>query len=170
MTRLFALVALAFLMVSVKAHHAAGAFFGGPLMLIEGRLNGARIINPHSYLRVTMDDGTDWLMETAPSGTVMRQRGFTEELFADGQRVATSGDSNRDGRKHARLRTIVFLGTDDRADAELYFLGRMPQADWVNDIRRVGGPCDSGIQGCFRLSSEEREQIDLEYGDEPMIW
>ena len=170
MSRLSVFVALAFLMASGQAHHAAGAFFGGPLVVIEGRLNGTRIVNPHSYLRVTMDDGTDWLIETAASGTVMRQRGFTEELFADGQRVAVSGDSNRDGRQHVRLRALVFLGTDDRTDAEVYFLGRMPQADWVNDIRRMGEPCDSGIAGCFRLSSEERAQIDLEYGDEPMIW
>lgn len=170
MIRFLTPVTLAFVMVSVKAHHAAGAFFGGPLVLIEGRLNGAKIVNPHSYLRVTMDDGTDWLIETAASGTAMRQRGFTEELFANGQRVAVSGDSNKDGRKHARLRTVVFLGTNDRADAEFYFLSRMPEAGWVNDIRRIGGPCDSGIQGCFRLSPEQRAQIDLEYGDEPMIW
>lgn len=170
MSRFLILVTLASFMVSVKAHHAAGAFFGGPLVVIEGRLNGAKIVNPHSYLRVTMDDGTDWLIEAAASGTLMRQRGFTEELFADGQRVAVSGDSNKDGRKHARLRTFAFLGANNRADAELYFLGRMPEADWVNDIRRMGKPCDSGIQGCFRLSSEQRAQIDLEYGDEPMIW
>jgi hypothetical protein len=44
---------------SAIAHHAPNVFFGGDIVIIEGTLRGAKIVNPHSYFRLTMDDGTD---------------------------------------------------------------------------------------------------------------
>ena len=120
---IMALAVFTVMLAPVKAHHAAHAFFGGPVVLVEGTLTGSRIMNPHSYFRVTMDDGTEWVFETAASGSMMRNDGMIDEDFADGQRVAMSGESNSEGRRVARVRSIVFFGDSDSDDAELYFIG-----------------------------------------------
>lgn len=159
----------------VEAHHAAHAFYGGPMVLIEGTLTGSRLMNPHSYFRVTMDDGTEWVFETAPSGSMIRNDGMTEEDFADGQRVAMSGDSNREGRKVARVRSVAFLGESEEDDLELYFLGsRLPQEAYVQEIASLSTRCgdwnDTSLVKCFRVTEETRSQIDAQHGDEHLLW
>src|SRR5690554_5832450 len=107
MTRILTLFAFGFLLATqAAAHHAASAFFGGPEVLVKGTLTGARLINPHAYFRLTMDDGTDWVFESSGSGTMLRNDGLTDEDFVSGQRVAMTGQANKDGRKNARIITI----------------------------------------------------------------
>lgn len=159
----------------LQAHHAANVFFGGPEVLVTGTLTGSRIMNPHSYFRVTMDDGTEWVFETAASGSMIRNDGMTEEDFGSGQRVAMSGESNRDGRKVARVRSIVFYGEAATDDAELVFIGsRPPQEAWYGDIRNSAQKCweweDTSLVKCFRVSQEVRARIDEDYGAEAMLW
>ena len=161
-------------LTAAEAHHAAHAFYGGPMVLIEGTLTGSRLMNPHSYFRVTMDDGTEWVFETAPSGSMIRNDGMTDEDFADGQRVAMSGDSNREGRRVARVRSVAFVGESDD-DIELYFLGaRLPQEASVQDIAGSSPKCgdwnDTSLVKCFRVTSETRSRIDARYGDEHLLW
>ena len=160
--------------MGVEAHHAAHAFYGGPMVLIEGTLTGSRLMNPHSYFRVTLDDGNEWVFETAPSGSMIRNDGMTDEDFADGRRVAMSGDSNRQGRKVARLRSVAFVGAPDD-DLELYFLGsRLPQEEFVQDVANSSSKCgdwsNESLVKCFRVSRETRAEIDARYGEEHLLW
>lgn len=170
-----ALAAFFIVIAPVQAHHAAHAFFGGPVVLIEATLTGSRIMNPHSYFRLTMDDGTEWVFETAASGSMIRNEGMTDEDFSSGQRVSMSGESNAQGRKVARVRSIVFHGEADSDDAELYFIGSgLPREPWMQDVRNAAPKCteweETSLVKCFRLSAEARAQIDADYGDEHMLW
>jgi len=155
---------------SAIAHHAANVFFGGDIVIIEGTLRGAKIVNPHSYFRLTMDDGTDWVFETQQSATVLRQQGFTADMFSNGRRVIMSGDSNQDGKKVARWRTFTFLDQSDEGDLDVYVVGRIEESALIQDIRNAGISCENGIEQCYRLSSNARAQIENNHSDEPMLW
>ena len=158
------------LATSVDAHHAANAFFGGDIVIKEGTLRGVKIVNPHSYLRLTMDDGTDWVFETQQSGTVLRQLGFTADMFSNGRRIILSGDSNQDGKKVARWRTFTFLDPSDDGDLDVYIVGRIEESALIQEIRSAGLSCENGIEQCYRLSSNVRAQIEKNHSDEPMLW
>jgi hypothetical protein len=158
------------LATSVNAHHAANAFFGGDVVIKEGTLRGAKIVNPHSYLRLTMDDGTDWVFETQQSATVLRQQGFSADMFADGRRVKMSGDSHQDGKKVARWRTFTFLDQSVGVSLDVYIVGRIEDSELIQDIRNAGVSCENGIEQCYRLSSNARAQIEKGHSLEPMLW
>ena len=162
------LLLLILLAVSASAHHAAPAFFGADVVFIDGTIRGSKIVNPHSYLRITMDDGTDWVFETQQSGTVLRQLGFTAEMFSDGRRVRLSGDAHREGKKIARWRTLTFASNN--GDTDVYLVGRFEESDLVTQIRSEGISCGNGIESCFRLSSELRTQIEKDHPNETMLW
>lgn len=150
------------------AHHAATAFFGDHVVSVHGEMRGARIINPHSYFRITTDAGVDWVFESQQSGTLLRKLGFTSAMFADGRRVSMTGDASRDGRNIARWRTITLYL--ENAAVEVYLVGRMPDSDWQQRIRELGGECDNGIADCYRLSSADREAVDTAFGTAPGLW
>jgi hypothetical protein len=169
---LIALTVFIVMLVPVKAHHAAHAFFGGEIVLIKGTLTGSKLMNPHSYFRLTMDDGTEWLFETGGSGSMLRNDGLTKEDFATGRRVAMSGDSNKEGRKNARIHTVAFYGETDEDDIVLYIISaRMPNEDWARDISKSAVPCNEGTMArCYSISKALRTEINSKYGDEPMLW
>lgn len=152
------------------AHHAATAFFGDDIVVIEGTLRGARIINPHSYFRVTTDDGTDWVFESQQSGTLLREMGFTPAMFASGMRVVMTGDANRDGRSIARWRTVTFPGATPDDDVEVYLVGRMQPEPWQEAIRDAGDPCRSGLDACFRLDAADRDEFERRFGGSLGLW
>ena len=158
------------LAASAAAHHAANAYFGGEIVLIEGTIRGAKIVNPHSYLRITMDDGTDWVFESQQSGTVLRQLGFTADMFANGRRVLMSGDSNQDGKKVARWRTFAFPGQSEEDDVEVYIVGRFDESELIKEIRNNGGRCGNSIELCYLLNTNARAKIKEKYGDEATLW
>jgi hypothetical protein len=155
---------------SADAHHAANVFFAGDIVIIEGTLRGAKIVNPHSYFRLTMDDGTDWVFETQQSATVLRQLGFTADMFSDGRRVIMSGDSNQDGKKVARWRTFTFLDQSAAGDLDVYIVGRIEESELIQDIRSAASSCGNGIEQCYRLSSNARAEIERTHSDVPMLW
>jgi hypothetical protein len=156
------------LTMAASAHHAAPAFFGADIVFVDGTIRGSKIVNPHSYLRITMDDGTDWVFETQQSGTVLRQLGFTSEMFANGRRVRISGDAHREGKKIARWRTITFVADND--DTDVYLVGRFEDSDLVAEIRSKSTSCDNGIESCYRLSQTLRAQIEAGHPNETMLW
>ncbi len=164
------LLSLILLAVSASAHHAAPAFFGADVVFIDGTIRGSKIVNPHSYLRITMDDGTDWVFETQQSGTVLRQLGFTAEMFADGRRVRMSGDAHREGKKIARWRTFAFTANDEDDDVEVYLVGRFEDSELVSEIRSKSVSCDNGIESCYRLGRELRAQIEEGHRNQAMLW
>ena len=161
---------LILLAVSASAHHAAPAFFGADVVFIEGTIRGSKIVNPHSYLRITMDDGTDWVFETQQSGTVLRQLGFTAEMFANGRRVRMSGDAHREGKKIARWRTFTFAADNENADTDVYLVGRFEDSDLIAEIRSKSTSCDNGIESCYRLGRSLREALEAGFANETMLW
>ena len=163
-------ILLIMLTVAASAHHAAPAFFGADVVSIEGTIRGSKIVNPHSYLRITMDDGTDWVFETQQSGTVLRQLGFTADMFANGRRVRMSGDAHREGRKIARWRTFTFSSQNDTDDLDVYLVGRFEDSELIKDIRDKGVSCDNGIEQCYRLNAGSRTQIESNHPNESMPW
>jgi hypothetical protein len=161
---------LILLVVTARAHHAAPVFFGAEVVFIDGTIRGSKIVNPHSYLRITMDDGTDWVFETQQSGTVLRQLGFTAEMFADGRRVRMSGDAHREGKKIARWRTFSFATDNEADDMDVYLVGRFEDSALVAEIRSKSVSCDNGIESCYRLSGELRAQIEADHQNTLMLW
>ena len=161
-------ILLVILAAAASAHHAAPAFFGADVVFIDGTIRGSKIVNPHSYLRITMDDGTDWVFETQQSGTVLRQLGFTADMFADGRRVRISGDAHREGKKIARWRTFTFDADSDSTD--VYLIGRFEDSELVTAIRSNGVSCDNGIDSCYRISRTLRTQIEAGHPNETMLW
>jgi hypothetical protein len=155
---------------SALAHHAANAFFGGETVLISGTLRGVKIVNPHSYFRITMDDGTDWVFESQRSGTALKRAGFTNDIFVDGRRVVMSGDAATDGKKRARWRTVAFPGENDADELELYILGRSFPDSAANLIRGAGQPCANGIPQCVRLDAAARASLEKEHGSQVVVW
>jgi hypothetical protein len=173
MRRLLILSTVGLLMAApAAAHHASNAFFGGPEVLVMGTLTGARLINPHSYFRVTMDDGTEWVFESAGSGTMLRNDGLTDEDFASGQRVAMTGESNKEGRKNARIITVAFYGETDEDDLALYIIGAsLPNAAWAEQIDNSATRCNEGtIARCYTVSSELRKQVEAGLEGEHGLW
>ncbi len=167
------LFAMSFLMAAqVAAHHASNAFFGGSEVLITGTLTGARLVNPHAYFRVTMDDGTDWVFESAGSGTMLRNDGLTDADFSSGQRVAMTGESNRDGRKNARIITVAFYGESEQDDLTLYIIGAsLPNADWAQRIDSAASRCNEGtIARCYTVNGELRNEIEQMLAGEHGLW
>ena len=156
----------------VAAHHAAHAFFGGPEVLIRGTLTGTRLVNPHAYFRVTMDDGTDWVFESAGSGTMLRNDGLTDEDFVSGQRVAMTGESNKEGRKNARIITIAVYGESDEDDLTLYIIGAsLPNAPWARLIDGSATRCNEGtIARCYTVSSALQEEVEAGLNGEHGLW
>lgn len=173
MKRIFVPFVISLLMAAqVGAHHASNAFFGGDEVLVKGTLTGSRLINPHSYFRVTMDDGTDWVFETAGSGTMLRNDGLTDEDFASGQRVALTGESNKEGRKNARISTMVFYGDTDEDDLTLYIIGAgLPNTDWARRIDSSASRCNEGtIARCYTIGTELRTAVEEELSGEHGLW
>jgi hypothetical protein len=173
MSRLLILVTVGFLIAAqAAAHHAAHAFFGGPEVLIKGTLTGVRLVNPHAYFRVTMDDGTDWVFESAGSGTMLRNDGLTDADFASGQRVAMTGESNKEGRKNARIITIAIYGEADDDDLTLYVIGAsLPNAAWAQRIDSSAARCNEGtIARCYTVSRDLRQQVEEGLSGEHGLW
>ena len=173
MTRILTLFAFGFLLATqAAAHHAAVAFFGGPEVLVKGTLTGARLINPHAYFRLTMDDGTDWVFESAGSGTMLRNDGLTDGDFASGQRVAMTGESNKDGRKNARIITIALYGESEDDDLTLFVIGAsLPNAAWAQRIDSAAARCNEGtIARCYTVGRDLRVQVEEGFGDDHSLW
>lgn len=173
MSRIFVSFAVGLLVAAqVPAHHAAHAFFGGPEVLVRGTLTGTRLVNPHSYFRVTMDDGTEWVFESAGSGTMLRNDGLTTDDFASGQRVAMTGESNKEGRRNARISTIAFYGETDEDDLTLYIIGAsLPNAAWAQRIDSAAARCNEGtIARCYSVGSELRMEIEAALDGEHGLW
>jgi len=141
-------------------------------VLVTGTLTGTRLVNPHSYFRITMDDGTEWVFESAGSGTMLRNDGLTEADFASGQRVAMTGESNRQGRKNARIITMAFYGEAEDDDLRLFIIGAgLPNTAWAQRIDAAAPRCNEGtIARCYSVSSELRAAIEGELSGEHGLW
>lgn len=104
--RLFTLVLLVALPLTVSAHHSRSEF-ASEVIEIEGELVDVLWRNPHAGLqiRVTNDSGVDevWRVETFASPNLFSRMGVKEEYFNIGQRIRVAG-------RVSEKRPLYFLG------------------------------------------------------------
>jgi hypothetical protein len=163
-TREFFLTLFLLLMApAIYAHHSAPAFFDvRGFTSVSGVISGSRLENPHSYYRVTAEDGTHWAWESGPSWTALAKLGWTRETLPEGTRVRMSGIPALADKPIARFDTIVVFSED--GGAEIYGLPprNTPWAAWVID---EGTPCASGIEDCRRISDTQLMQLQQQFGN-----
>ena len=96
----------------IHAHHGVnGQFDTSQTIEVSGVVTKVRLVNPHSYVYfdVTADDGTieEWRCELA-SGSLLKRKGWTADLFADGTEITISGSPARKEPNACYTQTITF--------------------------------------------------------------
>ncbi len=149
------------------AHHSAPAFFDlDRTVSVEGAVTAARLINPHSYYRVTTDDGVDWAWESAGTWTALAKAGWSADTLPIGTRVRMSGTPALTGRPIARFTTIaaaVEATGETMLLVGLDVFGR-GRPDWFARVRELGRPCDNGVADCTVLDAAGVETLEREFG------
>lgn len=153
----------------VFAHHSAPAFFDlATTISVEGVVTGARLINPHSYYRVTDDDGVDWAWESAGTWTALAKQGWNDETLPLDTRVLISGTPSLTGQPIARFATIAAtgptLGEDTMILVGLDVFGQGRPA-WFERVRELGSQCDNGVTECTLLNPSAIERLQDEFGN-----
>jgi hypothetical protein len=96
-----AVVALALVLVPVRAHHSGAMFEDTRTVDLAGTVVRFDYLNPHSwlYVNVANEDGTvtEWGFEL-DSPTVLRRRGVSPNHWQAGDRVAVRTRPLKDGR------------------------------------------------------------------------
>lgn len=98
------------------AHHGInGQFDLSQTLKIEGTVTRVRFVNPHSYVYfdVTADDGSveGWRCELR-SGSLLRRKGWTTDLFAEGSTISIFGSPAREEPTTCYTETITFENGD----------------------------------------------------------
>ena len=90
---LWAVGILVSLSVSAFAHHSVATFWNTEAQIeVAGTLVGARIMNPHSQLAWTDENGERWV-GTSASLQGMREAGYAgNDTIAPGTRITVSGN------------------------------------------------------------------------------
>ena len=161
----FGLTCAAFLSCSsaALAHHAAPAFFDvRATVSVEGNVTAHRLSNPHSYFRLTTDDGVDWAFESGPSWTALAKLGWNELTVPNGARVRMTGNPALNGRPIARYQTIMVHGAGSGASVMIFGGGRAP---WAPRARELGSDCNNGIAACVMLEPSAVQTLQAEFGD-----
>ena len=153
---------------STEAHHSAAAFFDlDATISVEGTITAAKLLNPHSYYRVTTDDGVDWAWESAGTWTALAKAGWSEEALPIGTRILISGTPAHGDKPIARFTSIAAYGptTDSNmmilVGLDVFGRGR---PDWFERVRQLGVPCENGVADCTRVSKEARQTLQDEFG------
>lgn len=147
----------------VLAHHAAPAFFDvRGTVSVEGNVTAHKLSNPHSYFRVTTDEGVDWAFESGPSWTALSKLGWNAATVANGARVRMTGNPALNGRPIARYRTIMVHGADSGGGVMIFGGGRAP---WVLRARELGSACENGIEACVMLEASAIDILQAEFGN-----
>ena len=168
--QLFAGVAASLLVaLTAMAHHSASAFFDlDATVSVEGVVTGARLINPHSYYRVTTDEGVDWAWESAATWTALAKQGWSAETLPIGTRVRMSGTPGLTGRPIARFSTIAAFGETTGGDVmilvglDVFGAGR---PEWFQRVRQLGTPCDNGVTECTVVTTDDLATLEGEFGN-----
>ncbi len=109
---LVSLSSLALLTSTAFAHHGVtGQFDLDQTVTVTGIVNRVRFVNPHGYVyfKVTNAQGVEeqWRCELR-SGSLLKRRGWTEEMFALGSRITVNGSPDRRDPKTCYAHTITF--------------------------------------------------------------
>lgn len=97
---------------TVQAHHGVnGQFDLSQTLVKEGTVTRVRFVNPHSYVYfdVTEDDGSvvNWRCELR-SGSLLRRKGWSKDMFADGTKIRIFGSPARKEPTTCYTETVTF--------------------------------------------------------------
>ena len=96
---------------SLHAHHSSAPHFDlNKEVTVSGIVTRIRLVNPHAYLYfdVTKNGKTEnWRCELS-SGTQLRRRGWTPELFPKGAKITVNGAPARREDNHCYLNSLTF--------------------------------------------------------------
>lgn len=96
---------------SVAHHGVTGQFDLDQNVTVTGIVNRVRFVNPHGYVyfKVTNEVGEEeqWRCELR-SGSLLKRRGWTEEMFAPGTQITVNGSPDRRDPKTCYAHTITF--------------------------------------------------------------
>ena len=97
---------------TVFSHHGVtGQFDLDQNVTVTGTVNRVRFVNPHGYVyfKVINEAGEEeqWRCELR-SGSLLKRRGWTEEMFAPGTKITVNGSPDRRDSKTCYAHTITF--------------------------------------------------------------
>jgi DNA/RNA endonuclease YhcR with UshA esterase domain len=96
-----AILAAALVVQCASAHHSiTGEFDGSRQVTVEGTVKEFKLINPHTYIVIAVDndDGSeDWTLTFGPATKLIRGSGWSESTLTAGDRVAATGRPARKG-------------------------------------------------------------------------
>jgi hypothetical protein len=88
------------------AHHSRAQFDMDNILALEGTVSRFDWTNPHVYLVIEEENGTEWLIET-DAVAVMTRSGWTSDSFVPGDVVSARFNRDRDqARTHGLLLSI----------------------------------------------------------------
>lgn len=91
----------------IVAHHSPARFLEDQIIAVHGKVLRLDWKNPHVYLVVEDDKGTEWLFETNATSNLTRL-GWSKNSFVSGDIVTVRALANRDANKtHAMLISAV---------------------------------------------------------------
>jgi hypothetical protein len=89
------------LAASVGAHHSiSGEFDNTRQITVEGTVKDYKLINPHTYIVVSVDSGLgseDWTLTFGPATKLIRGSGWNDATLRPGDRVTATGRPAREG-------------------------------------------------------------------------
>lgn len=96
---------------AIQAHHAyANIFDMKSVSQIEGKVVKLDLQNPHTslHLEVTNDQGTieNWVLE-GPGKVSLARRGWTDDMFEEGEQVTVHGNPSVQGKKTMWLDRVI---------------------------------------------------------------
>jgi hypothetical protein len=94
-------VACIILVDTGRAHHSiSGEFDNARQVTVEGTVKDYKLINPHTYIVVSVDSGRgseDWTLTFGPATKLIRGSGWNEATLRPGDRVTATGRPAREG-------------------------------------------------------------------------
>jgi hypothetical protein len=151
------------------AHHGISNFDLNKDISITGTLTGIDLVNPHSWLHITVKEGgkvSEWRCEMR-AATVLKRSGWSTDMFRIGTQVTVTGSPDRSKPRVCYLGTIVFA---DGSKMDRYGQFQKPATvnaarafrtatgepniagDWAAEQRVMTDP--RGIEGAFLPISE----------------
>lgn len=107
---LWALIGASTIAGPALAHHSYAMFDATRTVTIKGTVKKWELINPHSFLFVTVVDKSgheqEWGME-APGPNTLLRAGWTRQTIKPGEKVTVELNPLRDGRTGGNLRKIT---------------------------------------------------------------
>jgi len=89
-----------FVIGRAESHHSIGGEFSSEEVTVTGLVTELRLINPHTYIRVDIENGGNieqWVLTFGPATKLIRGSGWTPETLVPGERITAAGRRARQG-------------------------------------------------------------------------